>query len=169
MKATKVLSFVAVCLSVLITGLVVGVCAYFPNKYSQEIDEAAARFDLDPAFVRAVVWAESRFDRKAVSRAGAQGLMQLMPDTFDECAESLGMKKADAFDVRSSLQCGCFYLSILLDKFGDRTAALYAYNAGEANARRFLAGEAVFPETRAYVSAVNRALSFYSYFASNKA
>ena len=153
--------------AVLFTLLVVGVCAYYPNKYSQEIDEAAELFDIDPALVRAVVWAESRFDRKAVSRAGAKGLMQLMPETFDECAESLGMKKADAFDVRSSLQCGCYYLSALLNKFGDETAALYAYNAGEANARRFLAGEEVFPETRAYVKSVKRALKFYRFFVPN--
>ncbi len=151
-------------MTVLFTCFVVAVCAYFPNKYSREINDAARRFDLDPAFVRAVVWAESRFDENAVSSAGAKGLMQLMPQTFAECADALGMKNADSFDARTSLDCGCYYLASLINKFGDKTAALYAYNAGETNARRFIAGEEVFPETRAYVSAVDRAARFYGFF-----
>ncbi len=168
-KWTRILSAGAAAATAMFVCFVVAVCAYFPNKFSREVNNAARRFGLDPAFVRAVVWAESRFDETAVSSAGAKGLMQLMPETFSECADALGMKNADAFDVRASLDCGCYYLSSLIDKFGDRTAALYAYNAGEANARRFLAGEEVFPETRAYVAAVDRALNFYGFFMFDRA
>ena len=166
-KVGKILSVAAVTATALITLTVVALCAFFPNKYSREINDAAEAFELDPVLVRSVIWAESRFDAKAVSSAGAVGLMQLMPETFSECAAALGMKKADAFDVRSSLLCGCYYLSALMDKFGDTTAALYAYNAGEANARRFLDGEPIFPETRAYVAAVNRAMRYYGFFMPN--
>lgn len=139
-------------------------CMIFPNKYAEEIAEAADEFGLSRALVKSVVWAESGFDSKATSHKGAKGLMQLMPKTFKACCSALGITGADIYDVETSLRCGCYYLSLMLDKFdGDETAALMAYNAGENNARRFLDGEEVFPETQSYIRKVSRAQKIYGF------
>ncbi|MDE6293595.1 MAG: lytic transglycosylase domain-containing protein, partial [Clostridiales bacterium] len=128
--------------------------------------EAADEFGLSRSLVKSVVWAESRFDPKATSNKGAKGLMQIMPDTFRECAAALGLpRNADAYDVTTSLRCGCYYLSLMIDKFdGDTTVALMAYNAGELNAQRFLAGAKVFPETKGYLKNISRAQKIYGLF-----
>ena len=145
----------------------IAMCAVFPNKYAEEVDRAADEFGLDRALVRAVVWAESRFDANAVSPKGAAGLMQLMPDTYVMCAAALGIDKEETskFVPQNSLRCGCYYLALMADKFdGDMTAALMAYNAGEANARRFMSGADVFPETKKYLDNIKKARRVYGLF-----
>ncbi|MDE7165037.1 MAG: lytic transglycosylase domain-containing protein [Clostridiales bacterium] len=144
----------------------VSLCMIFPNKYASNIAEAADEFDLPRSLVKSVVWAESRFDPKATSNKGAKGLMQIMPDTFKECVAALGLPRdSDVYDVNTSLRCGCYYLSLLIDKFdGDTTAALMAYNAGEVNARKFLDGAEVFPETQGYLKSINKAQKIYGLF-----
>ena len=145
----------------------IAVCAVFPNKYAQKVNAAADEFGLDRALVRAVVWAESRFDANAVSKKGAAGLMQLMPETYNMCANALGIENKDGgkFDPENSLRCGCYYLSVMRDKFdGDMTAALMAYNAGEANAKKFLSGADVFPETKKYLDDIKKARRVYGLF-----
>ncbi len=143
----------------------VTLCAVFPNKYANEINTAADEFGLNRALVRSVVWAESKFNAKATSEKGAAGLMQIMPDTFDDCANALRMKNADIYDRNDNLRCGCYYLSLLIDKFdGDERAAIMAFNAGEVNARKFLSGSEVFPETAKYVKSVVAARRVYGVF-----
>jgi soluble lytic murein transglycosylase len=115
--------------------------------------------------VAAVVHVESRFRRDAVSRAGARGLMQVMPATAEEVARDLGIDPFDTTtldDPATNLRIGVRYLRRLLDEFGDVRYALAAYNGGpravrawrEAGGRRV----ADFPkgETRRYVVAVMR-------------
>lgn len=161
----KTISFIAVILAVLTVVAAVLLCAVFPNKYASLVNKSAAEFDLPRPLVRAVVWAESRFDPSAKSHKGAMGLMQLMPSTLDECAASLGIVDADGFDPETSLRCGCYYLSALLKKFdGDETAALVAYNAGEINAKKYLSGEEIFPETESYINSVAAAKKIYGLF-----
>lgn len=153
--------------TILTTALIMSslaLCIIFPNKYVGEIKAAAEEFGLSRALVKSVVWAESGFNPKATSHKGAKGLMQLMPETFEMCASVLGIKGADIYDVNTSLRCGCYYLSVMLDKFDvDETAALMAYNAGEKNARRFLDGEEMFPETKNYISRISRAKKVYGF------
>lgn len=162
------------CAAVAITALMfavvivpaVSLCMIFPNKYASNIAEAADEFNLPRALVKSVVWAESRFDKNATSNKGAKGLMQIMPETFKECTAALGLPRtSDMYDVSTSLRCGCYYLSLLIDKFdGDVTAALMAYNAGENNARKFLDGDEVFPETRNYLKSIEKAQKIYGLF-----
>ncbi|MDE6029285.1 MAG: lytic transglycosylase domain-containing protein [Clostridiales bacterium] len=166
-KSVKLLaSAITAAAFALIVVFAVTVCVVFPNKYVDKLCAAADEFGLSRSLVKSVVWAESRFDEKATSRKGAKGLMQLMPDTFDYCATAIGLpKNADAFDAQNSLRCGCYYLSLLIDKFdGNVTAALMAYNAGEANAHRFLAGEPIFPETKKYLASISKARKVYGLF-----
>jgi soluble lytic murein transglycosylase-like protein len=94
-------------------------------KIRQVIERLAPEYGLDPRLVEAVVKQESNFDPRAVSKAGAQGLMQLMPPT----ARAMGV--TDPFDIEQNLRGGMKYLAQLLKQFnGDMEKALAAYNAG---------------------------------------
>lgn len=164
-SAIKIVSYVIAGIAALTVAAGLILCAVFPNKYAREVNAAADRFGLDRSFVRAVVWAESGFDKNAVSKKGAVGLMQIMPYTLIECAAALGIQNPDATDVETSLFCGCYYMSELLKKFsGEKKYALMAYNAGETNARLFIKGAEVFPETKNYLKRVERAETVYGLF-----
>ena len=109
--------------------------------------ELAARFDLSPALIEALVWQESRWRANAVSHAGARGLAQLMPGT----ARDLGVNADDPFD---NLEGGARYLREQLDRFdGDLERALAAYNAGPGRVER-AGGIPRIRETQLYVSAI---------------
>lgn len=115
--------------------------------YKATIDAACAKYNVDPSLVRAVVDTESSFNPKAVSPAGAAGLMQLMPAT----ANRFGVK--NRFDPHQNINGGVQYLSFLLHLFGKPKLAVAAYNAGE-NAVTKYGGIPPYGETRAYVSKV---------------
>ena len=117
------------------------------------IDEAAAFHGVSVDLVRAVVEAESSYDPDAVSPAGAQGLMQLMPTT----AAWLGV--ADPLDPRQNVFGGVKYLSRLLDRFGgDVALSVAAYNAGPAKVARY-GGIPPYRETRGYVARIRKAMA----------
>jgi len=118
----------------------------------EAVHAMAPGFGLDPRLVLAVISAESAFDRTAVSPKGAQGLMQLMPET----ASRFGV--ADAFDPQQNLRGGMTYLSWLLEQFaGDLHHALAAYNAGEKAVEQYR-GVPPYAETQDYV---RRVLGYY--------
>ena len=117
------------------------------RPYAAAIESAARQAGLDPRVVAAVAWSESGFDAGAVSRAGATGLMQLMPGT----AASLGV---DPRDPAQPLLGGARYLKAQLDRFGGRLdVALAAYNAGPGAVARH-GGIPPYPETQTYVRRV---------------
>jgi soluble lytic murein transglycosylase-like protein len=116
----------------------------------QVVREAAMKNRLDPDFVSSVIKAESNFKVHAVSKKGAQGLMQLMPGT----AAQLGV--ADPFDPRANIEAGAAHLSALLDLYhDDAIKALAAYNAGALRVKQYH-GVPPYRETRAYVSKIVR-------------
>lgn len=116
----------------------------------QVVRDASTRYQLDPDFVNSVIKAESNFQNRAVSRKGAQGLMQLMPGT----ASLLGVK--DPFDPRANVEGGTAYLSQLLDLYhNDAIKALAAYNAGPNRVEQYH-GLPPYMETRAYVARIVR-------------
>ncbi len=94
------------------------------DAYSSIIAAASTAYGLDEDLIRAVIQAESSFNTNAVSSAGAEGLMQLMPGT----AASLGV--TDSFDARQNIFAGTQYLSKQIERFGDIRLALAAYNTG---------------------------------------
>ncbi len=119
-----------------------------PAGVEQLIEAFAAEHGLDSALIKAVIKTESNFNPRAVSRKGAQGLMQLMPATIGR------LSVGDAFDPHENIGAGVRYLRQLLDQFeGDLTLALAAYNAGENAVLRYR-GVPPYPETRDYVSKV---------------
>ncbi|MDT8408791.1 MAG: transglycosylase SLT domain-containing protein [Wenzhouxiangellaceae bacterium] len=113
-----------------------------------EVQAASELFGVDEALVRAIVHAESWYNPEAVSHAGAQGLMQLMPATQTR----FGV--VDPFDPLDNISAGVAYLAELLDRYGnDAELALAAYNAGEGAVARF-GGIPPFEETREYIRRV---------------
>jgi soluble lytic murein transglycosylase-like protein len=120
-----------------------------PSAYDRLIHEACGRHRVDPALVKAVIHAESLFDRFAVSNKGALGLMQLMPGT----AQRFGVE--DIYNPRENIEGGVRYLRFLTDRYGKHNMylVLAAYNAGENAVARF-GGIPPYPETRDYVRKV---------------
>jgi len=124
---------------------------YLRNRaaFTSLIDAAAQRLSLRPELLHAVVQAESAYDPDAYSRAGAVGLMQLMPDT----AERYGVK--NSWDPKDNVDGGARYLHDLLNRFHqDLRLALAAYNAGEAAVEKYGNRVPPFPETECYVKKV---------------
>lgn len=122
------------------------------NAFDGLIQEAATRYRINPDLVKAVVRAESAFDPLAVSRVGAQGLMQLMP----ALARELGV--TDAFDPRQNIMAGTRYLAQLLNAHdGSVELALASYNAGPGNVERYN-GVPPFRETRQYIKTITDSL-----------
>lgn len=120
-------------------------------SYAGLIDRAARRHALQPALLRAIIAVESAFDPHAVSRAGAQGLMQLLPKT------ALRYGVGDAFDPEQNVRGGARYVADLLRRYGNNLElALAAYNAGEDAIERHGRQIPPFRETQAYVPAVLR-------------
>jgi hypothetical protein len=115
------------------------------DEIDQSIVMAAARHNVDPNLVRAVVKVESNFNSNAVSRKGAMGLMQLMPKTARE------LKVKNPFDPQQNVDAGVRHLKYLLENYnGDVNLTLAAYNAGEGAVRRS-AGVPHYSETQNYV------------------
>jgi soluble lytic murein transglycosylase len=140
-----------------------------PLRHEDIIRQQAAEKDLDPSLIAAVIYTESRF-RDQTSRAGATGLMQLMPSTADYIARKSGGTRFTHQDLATpqiNIAYGSWYLRYLLDRYNGNTAlALAAYNAGEGKVDSWwqdaadrgenfsVADHIPFPETRAYVTKV---------------
>jgi soluble lytic murein transglycosylase-like protein len=121
-----------------------------PVDLNQVVNIASGRYRLDPDLVNSVIRAESGFNVRAVSRKGAQGLMQLMPGT----ASKLGVP--NAFDPEANVEGGTKYLRELLERYNfDLVKALAAYNAGPLRVEQY-GGVPPYFETRAYVARIVR-------------
>lgn len=120
------------------------------------IEQSAQRFQLDRALIKAIIKVESDFNPRVISAKGAQGLMQLMPDT----AKEVGVY--NPFDPSESIHGGSLYLRKMLDSFDSNLDyALAAYNAGP-NAVRKYGGIPPYAETQNYVRRVKHYFDYYS-------
>lgn len=122
------------------------------DPYGAFIAEAAQRFGVPEAWIRAVMRVESAGDVRAISSAGAMGLMQVMPATWAELRvrHRLG---GNPFDPRDNILAGAAYLREMHDRYGS-PGFLAAYNAGPGRYEEYLAGRPLPAETRAYVAAL---------------
>ena len=147
----------------------------YPRDYSQYVDKAAREYDLDPALIYAVIRTESGFDPEARSGAGACGIMQVMPSSFDWLLEKRGMTgeyvTEDLFDPEICIDFGSYLLKYFYDYYGDESCAIAAYNAG------FVVGEWLeiseyspdgkslvstpYPETTEYIERVSSSKEMY--------
>ncbi|HMQ92689.1 MAG TPA: lytic transglycosylase domain-containing protein [Amaricoccus sp.] len=122
------------------------------DPHSAAIAEASARFVIPEHWIRAVMQAESAGDPRAVSHAGAMGLMQVMPGTWSGLREDHGLG-ADPFDPRDNIIAGTAYLRAMLDRYATVGGMLAAYNAGPGRYDAYLSeGRPLPAETRAYVA-----------------
>jgi soluble lytic murein transglycosylase len=139
-----------------------------PLAYSDVIREQAADKHLDPALIAAVIYAETKFDPRP-SSAGAQGLMQILPQTAEFLARRSGATTFTVGDLATpevNIAYGSYYIRYLMDEYhGSEMLALAAYNGGETNVNRWLSSargrgltltvsDIPFPQTRAYVERV---------------
>ena len=140
-----------------------------PLRHEDIIRQQARDKDLDPALIAGVIYAESRFIEGRTSSAGAEGLMQVTPDTAKDIARRSGATSFVVEDLDTpqvNIAYGSYHLRYLLDRFGGNTElALAAYNGGEGNVDRWLVEhrnegrtlrvqDIPFPETREYVGKV---------------
>jgi soluble lytic murein transglycosylase len=146
-----------------------------PLRHEDIIRQQAREKNLDPALIAAVIYAESKF-RDQTSKAGAKGLMQILPATAHDIARKSGgvrFADTDLATPQVNIAYGSYYLRYLLDRYGDNDVlAIAAYNAGETNVdrwvvaarqgdRAFTLSEIPFAETRAYVRKVLAAREDY--------
>ena len=139
-----------------------------PLGYSEIVEREAQNYDIDPLLVYAVIKAESNFDVNAVSNAGAMGLMQIMPETYEWLASKEGItdvSQEDLLNPEINIKYGCMFLSILLERYPQLSSAVAAYNAGFGNVDNWLEDIAIapdgknlehipFPETEQYTEKV---------------
>jgi soluble lytic murein transglycosylase len=149
----------------------------YPNDYYEEIMTAAQAHDIDAALLLAVVREESRFDKNALSKVGAQGLMQLMPDTAAWICDHAPFdydSVSDVWDPAANIMMGSWYLRWLASTYyeGNLAAAIAAYNAGQQNVNDWLkegrwdgsfqqAEDIPFGETAAFLKSVDKSRHKY--------
>ncbi len=139
----------ALSLAVSLAATGAGAQAPNPRFDPSHVEAAALRFGLPPDLIAEVIRVESDGQARAVSRAGAMGLMQLMPGTWNALRGRLGLG-ADPFDPGDNVLAGAAYLRELLDRYG-APGFLAAYNAGPGRYEQSLAGRPLPDETRRYV------------------
>lgn len=153
----------------------------YPREYGDIVESAAAEQDIPESLVYSVIRAESSFRADAVSRAGAKGLMQLMPETYEWLVKKHGGSESpeDITDPAVNIRYGCLYLRSLYDRFGDWSLAVAAYNAGPNRVAGWLAdsrysddgktlAKIPYAETENYVNRVLSAWEKYEKLYYNK-
>ena len=176
----KVILLTAILLSLAVIFTITAIRAYdkmlresYPRSFSELVTKYAEQYDLSEEFIYAVIHTESGFRPAVVSHAGAQGLMQIMPDTHDWIEFKLGIKQSnDIFDPETNISYGTYYLSYLLNKYNDEKCALAAYNAGSTSVDRWLSDtrysddgitlkKIPYNETKNYVEKVAKSKAMY--------
>jgi soluble lytic murein transglycosylase-like protein len=126
------------------------------NKFDHIISNAAKKFRIDSTLIKAIIKAESNFNHQAVSRVGAQGLMQLMPAT------AYALQVENVFHPENNIEGGTRYLRYLLNTYrGNLKLTLAAYNAGERAVAKYNNNVPPYRETQNYI---RRVLSYYEWF-----
>ena len=142
--------------------------ATHPLRYAETIREVGREYGVEPTFIAAVVYAESRFGHESESSKGAYGLMQILPSTADFISERSGIR-GNFRNPRTNLRMGAWYLSYLDERYsGDERLVLAAYNSGEGTVDTWISEEGFevrrdipFAETRRYVKDVLAAQKVY--------
>ena len=148
--------------------------AMYPKKYSYEVEKYSKEYNVDENLVYALIKAESNFDKNAVSKKDAKGLMQLMYDTALDISKTIGVEITNdsILDPDTNINIGTKYLSILINKYRNIAVALAAYNAGSGNVDSWITEGTIksdgsdienipFKETNNYVRKILRDYKIY--------
>jgi soluble lytic murein transglycosylase len=145
----------------------------YPAGYHSVICDAAAKYKVDPLWLHAIIWQESKYNPDSRSGAAARGLMQFIPDTANAVGAKIGLGNVGLeklFDPGVSIQLGAAYWAYLMDKFKSPELALAAYNGGPDNVERWankssdpelFVSDIGFVETKKYVMSVFTAHAAY--------
>ena len=138
------------------------------KKYYKVVLQNAKTYNVEPELVLSIIRTESCFDGNLVSKKGAQGIMQIMPQTAKFIAKNLNYdKEIDLFNNDLSIKFGTYYLSYLKSKFDSEIEVICAYNAGEGNVNNwkteseFSVENIKFKETKIYYKRVKRRKKLY--------
>lgn len=148
---------------------------FYPLEHKEAILKASEDYDMDPAFICAVIFTESKFREDVTSSAGAKGLMQLMPETFEYLAQKRGEETPeDITDPETNIDYGVYYLRYMTDTYGfeDLYTACAAYNAGPGAVTSWLRNEEYsedgktlsvipFEETENYIKKIKKTQNMY--------
>ena len=147
----------------------------YPQKYIALVSQYSAEYGIDERLLYAVIKTESSFNPNAVSSAGAEGLTQITPETFEWLRLKTGETEGEMslFDEETSIKYGAYFLRLLLDEFGSTETAVAAYHAGRTRVNGWLKDSAVspdgrtlanipVPETAHYVNKITKAINIYS-------
>ena len=136
----------------------------YRRDYSGYVEKYCTEYGIPEYTVYAVIKTESNFSKDAVSKSGAIGLMQLMPETYKWLVSRSEGKPGDIYDPEENIKYGVYLLSILYEKYGDDEMVFAAYNAGMGNVDKWLAEgeyEIKFDETKNYVNKIRIAQEKY--------
>lgn len=146
----------------------------YKKKYVNFVGKYSDQYNLEPELVYSIIKVESDFDKNAVSKSNAMGLMQIIPSTASWIAESLGEQydSSNLFDPETNIKYGCYYLNYLFSKFKSTDVVICAYNAGEVAVKNWLdendclvRDKISYSETKNYL---NRVEKFYNVYKSDK-
>lgn len=174
MKFKKTIIWISIVLSLLLLLIIFSCFFYFfhiPKKYKVEVEATASQFNVDKNLIYAVMKVESNFKANAVSRVGAVGLMQIMPQTANFICMSL-KENLDVYNYKDNIKMGVWYLRYLQNKFTNMTNMLAAYNAGEGTVQKWLQQTDItengvlqnipYKETACYVKKVEKFYRWYT-------
>ncbi|MDR3178711.1 MAG: lytic transglycosylase domain-containing protein [Oscillospiraceae bacterium] len=147
----------------------------YPREYSQYVEFYSEKYDVDPALAYAVIRTESKFQKDIYSKAGAVGLMQIMPETFQDLQKKRGKKQVTDAKILEepeiNIDYGIYFLSHLINKYESEIKAVIAYNAGPSKVDGWLSKKENFQddgkfnipynETKKYVDRVMKAKEVY--------
>ncbi|MCL2591850.1 MAG: lytic transglycosylase domain-containing protein [Defluviitaleaceae bacterium] len=173
-KLSKFFKFIFLVALLFFAGLML-IYTVFPVKHFDIIERYAAKHGLEPAFVCAMIFTESRFREGAVSHAGATGLMQIMPGTAYWAAEQMGIENFSYENIKDpeiNISIGTWYIARLIRQYGEVDTALAAYNAGSGKVSAWLRDNSFsddsrtlhtipYRETREYIGRINMFYRIY--------
>ena len=153
----------------------------YPIKYENYVNSASELYGVDESLVYAIIRTESKFDETATSHAGAIGLMQILPSTF-EWVKSKSQSETSEEDLKSpeiNIDCGVHLISLLIDRYESLDTAICAYNAGIGTIDKWLKDpktstdgkqliDVPYPETKNYVKRVRDSQKMYKRLYFNK-
>ncbi len=120
----------------------------YPIKYSEYVDKASEEYGVKKELIYAMIHTESHFNKDAVSSAGAIGLMQLTPETYEWLCNKRDIEYVDGglYEPSINIDFGTYLISWLFDEFGDEELVIAAYNAGPDNVRSWLKNSEYSPD-----------------------